>query len=124
MTDSLQMEEKRKFSRVLFNAQCTLHQSGMEWETELLDISLKGILVQKPDLCNISPDESCEATIKLAGSDQCIIMSLDYSHQDERSIGFKCQYIDLDSMTHLKRLVELNLGSQDSLMRELEALSH
>ncbi|TNC82288.1 MAG: PilZ domain-containing protein [Oleiphilus sp.] len=123
MNETRQQEDKRRFSRVLFNAECTLHQNDMEWLTELQDISLKGILVRKPDHLAIRPNESCEATIRLAGSDSCILMSLDYSHEDEQSIGFKCKYIDIDSMTHLKRLVELNIGDNEMLKRELEALS-
>ena len=123
MSENKQQENKRQFSRILFNAECTLHQNDMEWLTELQDISLKGILVRKPDHLALKLNESCEATIRLAGSDTCIVMSLDYSHESEQSIGFKCKYIDIDSMTHLKRLVELNLGDDDMLKRELEALS-
>lgn len=123
MTEATQADERRQFSRVLFNAECTLHQNDMEWASELQDISLKGILVRKPDHFQLDHEQGCEATIKLAGSETCIIMSLDYSHEDDTSIGFKCRYIDIDSMTHLKRLVELNLGQADMLMRELEALS-
>lgn len=123
MNENQPVEEKRQFSRILFNAECTLHQNDMEWSTELQDISLKGILVRKPDHLALRNDEGCEATIKLSGSESCIVMSLDYSHENEQSIGFKCRYIDLDSMTHLKRLVELNLGSNEMLKRELEVLS-
>ena len=115
--------DKRQFSRILFNAECTIHQNDMEWPTELQDISLKGILARKADHMKIDSDASCEATIRLSGSDQFIVMSLDYSHEDNSSIGFKCKYIDIDSMTHLKRLVELNIGNGDVLMRELDSLS-
>ncbi len=116
-------DERRQFSRILFNAECTLHQNDMEWPTEVLDISMKGILVHKPDYFSPDLKQPCEATIKLSGSDNYIIMSLEFSHEDEGSLGFRCQYIDIDSMTHLKRLVELNLGSEDMLMRELDALT-
>ena len=50
-------------------------------------------------------------------------MSLTFSHEENNTLGFKCQHIDIDSMTHLKRLVELNVGSDDILMRELEFLT-
>ncbi len=123
MSDEKKKEERRHFSRILFNAECTLHQNDMEWPTEVLDISMKGILVHKPDHFALDLSQPCEATIKLAGSDSYIIMSLDFSHQDDNSLGFRCQYIDIDSMTHLKRLVELNLGSEDMLKRELDALT-
>lgn len=123
MENNNHADERRQFSRVLFNAECTLHQNALEWVTELQDISLKGILVRKPDHLALDKNEGCEATIKLSGGNTHIVMSLDYSHENDQSIGFKCRYIDLDSMTHLKRLVELNIGNGDLLMRELEALS-
>jgi hypothetical protein len=37
-------------------------------------------------------------------------------------LGFQVQYIDLDSATHLRRLVELNLGDPALLEREFENL--
>jgi hypothetical protein len=116
-------DERRHFSRILFNAACTLHQNDMEWSTEVLDISLRGILVHKPDHFSMERKEPCEATIRLSGSDSHIIMSLYFSHEDQNGLGFRCKHIDIDSMTHLKRLVELNLGSEDMLRRELHSLS-
>lgn len=116
-------DERRHFSRILFNAECTLHQNDMEWTTEVLDISLRGLLVHKPDHFLMSRDEPCEATIRLSGSDTHIIMSLYFSHEDQNGLGFRCSHIDIDSMTHLKRLVELNLGSEDMLRRELHSLT-
>lgn len=123
MNETSDHDERRRFSRILFNAECTLHQNDMEWPSEVLDVSLKGILVKKPDHLAIDTTQSCEATIRLAGNESAIVMSLDYSHQDKQALGFHCKYIDIDSMSHLKRLVELNLGSADILKRELSALS-
>ena len=37
-------------------------------------------------------------------------------------LGFVCRHIDLDSISHLRRLVELNLGDESLLERELAAL--
>jgi len=123
MSEQQKQDERRHFSRILFNAECTLHQNDLEWATQLLDISLRGILVHKPDHFSLDIKEPCEATIQLSGSDSHIIMSLNFSHEDKTTLGFRCKYIDIDSMTHLKRLVELNLGSEDLLMRELDALT-
>jgi len=43
---------------------------------------------------------------------------VELKHVEGDHLGFKCQYIDLDSVTHLKRLVELNLGDPEMLERE------
>lgn len=116
-------DERRHFSRILFNAECTLHQNDLEWNTEVLDISLRGLLVHKPDHFLMDKHAPCEATIRLSGSNSHIIMSLYFSHEDQTTLGFRCKHIDIDSMTHLKRLVELNLGSEAMLKRELQALT-
>jgi len=123
MSDSNSQDERRLFSRILFNAECTLHQNDLEWSTQLLDISMRGVLVHKPDHFSLDIKEPCEATIQLSGSDTHIVMSLNFSHEDKTTLGFRCKFIDIDSMTHLKRLVELNLGSEEMLLRELEYLT-
>jgi len=123
MSDQKSQEERRHFNRILFNAECTLHQDGLEWTTQLLDISMRGILVHKPDHFSLDIKSSCEATIQLSGSESHIVMALNFAREDQNTLGFRCKYIDIDSMTHLKRLVELNVGSEDILQRELESLT-
>ena len=44
------------------------------------------------------------------------------AHREGRRAGLACQSIDVDSVTHLRRLVELNAGDPDLLQRELSAL--
>jgi len=51
-------------------------------------------------------------------------MTASVAHIDPTRIGFICEHIDLDSITHLKRLVELNLGDEELLHRELSSLIH
>jgi hypothetical protein len=123
MADIVQQEERRQFSRILFNADCVLHQGEEEWTSELLDISLNGILIKHKDQINVNRLKPCEAVINLANSESSIVMAIIFSHADETSLGFRCEHIDLDSMSHLKRLVELNLGNDELLKRELGALN-
>lgn len=115
--------DKRHFSRILFDATCTLHQGEREWSAELLDISLRGILVQCTELSNADFEQPFEATIALSDGGESIIMSLKLAHHEATHLGFECEYIDIDSITHLKRLVELNLGDPEILNRELGSLT-
>ena len=48
-----------------------------------------------------------------------IIMEGMVIYQKGQFIGIECQHIDLDSMINLRRLVELNLGDERLLEREL-----
>lgn len=52
----------------------------------------------------------------------CIKMDITVAYIEDQQIGLDCKGIDLDSITHLRRLVELNLGDANLLKRELMAL--
>ncbi|MEI8326172.1 MAG: PilZ domain-containing protein, partial [Betaproteobacteria bacterium] len=51
-----------------------------------------------------------------------IIMKGVVAHLDGPRIGLECQHIDVDSLTNLRRLVELNLGDASLVDRELAHL--
>ncbi|MFO8140693.1 MAG: PilZ domain-containing protein [Marinobacter sp.] len=114
--------EKRRFHRIRFDAPCELHCQDQVWSTEVLDISLKGVLVQRPEGWSVSLNKPCELVVHLNDHEVAIVMAVELRHVEEQRLGFKCQYIDLESATHLKRLVELNLGDQALLERELAHL--
>jgi hypothetical protein len=54
--------------------------------------------------------------------DTVITMWATAMHVEERHVGLRCDNIDLDSITHLRRLVELNSGDPAILERELGSL--
>jgi len=114
--------EKRRFHRIEFDAPCELHCQDSVWKTKVLDISLKGVLVKRPEEWNVPLKQPCEVIIHLNDHEAGIVMAVELRHIEPHRLGFKCQYIDLDSATHLKRLVELNLGDQALLEREFSHL--
>ena len=114
-------EDRRQFSRVTFNAEVTLSQGAERWPVQLIDISLKGVLIETP--IDWQPDFSKPFAITLTLSDETHIdMDLLWRHSHQGLSGFECKRIDIDSITHLRRLVELNLGDSRLLERELAAL--
>jgi hypothetical protein len=119
---SSQAPDKRRFHRIEFDAPCELHCRDNVWTTEVLDISLKGVLVRRPDHWTASLNDPCEVVIHLDDQMTAIVMAVELKHVEAHRLGFKCQYIDLESVTHLKRLVELNLGDQALLEREFAHL--
>ncbi|MBU2874107.1 PilZ domain-containing protein [Marinobacter salexigens] len=114
--------EKRKFHRINFDAPCELHALESVWTTEVLDISLKGVLVKRPDGWDVPLNQPCEVIVHLDGQEAAIVMAVELKHVELQRLGFKCQYIDLESAIHLKRLVELNLRDQVLLEREFVRL--
>jgi PilZ domain-containing protein len=111
--------EKRQFSRIAFDAPVTFQKENKTWNSKLLDISLKGVLVMKPDNWDQNNDGNFELSIQLDNSDIEIDMEVKLAHTEENHIGFHCEHIDIDSITSLKRLVELNLGDEKLLEREI-----
>src|SRR5690606_12506922 len=115
--------ERRIFSRIHFDAWAELRPDGNHWHAPLLDLSLKGLLVGEPqDFDRADPNQPLRAAIHLDNT-LAIEMTVLLRHRDHGHLGFECQSIDLDSITNLRRLVELNLGDPDLLERQLGALS-
>lgn len=113
--------EQRQFSRIPFDVSATLRRQQQQWETCLIDISLHGALVKVPADFQCDNDEAMQLTVHLEGGPD-IHMDVLVAHQERKQIGLRCRDIDVDSITCLRRLVELNLGDPELLERELSAL--
>lgn len=113
---------QRRFQRVSFHASTQLIQAGVETEVSLLDVSLKGVLVEAPNSLTLDEGNTLEARISLEGG-AVISMTVRLSHQEGTHLGFKCEMIDVESISHLRRLVELNLGDTQAAERELSELA-
>lgn len=113
--------ERRRFSRVAFDAATELVQGPCSWPVRLLDLSLKGMLVERPAQWDADLAQPFEARVQLA-KDAEMRMQVAVAHQAGDQLGLYCRHIDVESISHLRRLVELNLGDETLLERELAAL--
>jgi hypothetical protein len=114
-------DERRRFSRIVFHRPGELEAGRERASCEVLDISLKGALVEAPRLT--APEgQACVLAIQLDAADATIRMDGEIAHREGPLVGVRCTGIDLDSIAHLRRLVELNLGDEAVLQRELSAL--
>ncbi len=114
-------QERRKFSRILFDAHVELAQGDCHWRASLLDISLKGLLIQQQLPAEVKKD--LPILVKILLSDQTsIAMTVSVAHQHHNQTGLMCTTIDIDSVSHLRRLIELNLGDASAAERELNEL--
>ncbi|MDR2679041.1 MAG: PilZ domain-containing protein [Zoogloeaceae bacterium] len=117
--------ERRLFSRIHFSVTGYLSFADKEYAVDVLDLSLKGALVRLKEDETLALGQDCQLRVHLGESEDVIYMNANIARADTappRLIGLACTDIDLDSITHLRRLVELNLGDSSLLHRELEHL--
>ncbi|MBU2512488.1 PilZ domain-containing protein [bacterium] len=112
-------ENRRNFSRVRFNSTVFLNYNGLHIESSLIDISLKGALVAPEELFEISKGDSCELEFHLNETDVILKINTMIVYLKGNNLGLKFINIDLESMIHLRRLVELNIGDPDKIQKEL-----
>jgi hypothetical protein len=114
-------KNRRQFWRAHFHSPVKLVLHGQVTEADLYDISLKGALVKAAEGWPGKSGDRCQLRLSL-GTEVTINMSTLVMHVAGRRVGLECENIDLDSVTHLRRLVELNSGDPGLLDRELAAL--
>ncbi len=122
MPESTPKTERRRFTRIPFEASVTLTSPSGNWTAKLLDISLNGALISQPQNWLNNEPGSYLLEINVADNVFHIRMEATVTHEDDHSIGLRCDHIDIDSASHLRRLVELNVGNDEILNRELSAL--
>lgn len=120
--NAIPAEGHRLFSRVPFSAAVTLHLPGKALEVTLLDIALKGALVQTDVPEDIQLQAPCRLLLPLSNDGETIEMAGTVAHLKDCHVGLRCEHIDLASLTLLRRLLELNTGDADLMDRELSQL--
>ena len=116
-------QQKRQFTRIPFDADVRLvKQSGEAWDSRLYDISLKGALIAEPHNWTGNCGDEYLLEVFLAGEEIKIDMNVSIAHMEDGRIGFHCEFIDIDSISHLHRLMELNMGDEDQLEREISEM--
>lgn len=113
--------EKRHYSRVPFDSDVTLINPSSQWQGKLIDISLKGALVERPQGWEGEIGDQYTLELPLGNNEIVVRMNVIVARIEHDHIGFYCKNIDFDSIVHLKRLMELNLGDAELVNRELSA---
>ncbi|MDJ0807859.1 MAG: PilZ domain-containing protein [Gammaproteobacteria bacterium] len=122
MHDLSSPNERRRFQRVLFDAPVNLNLDNKVITSRLIDISLKGALLKTPAEWPVDIGSQASITVALGDTKTFIRMQAHVAHIEAGQTGFTCDNIDMESITHLRRLVELNSGDCSLLERELQAL--
>lgn len=112
----------RQYARIPFAAQVVLRVQGQALQVHLLDIALKGALIQTNTPLPLVLYEKCRLDLPLADDGEGVTMTGAVVHLDRQYVGITCEYMDLTSLTRLRRLIELNTGDVALMDRELSLL--
>ena len=114
---------RRKFSRIPFQSKATLFLPDGECLVDVLDLSLKGALIHPVSTMFVTVGTNCTLKIRLDNFGTTIRMEATIVHHMANYYGLACRDIDLESVTHLRRLIELNLGDETLAEREFAQLN-
>lgn len=118
-------EEHRRFQRIEFDARVQLELDDQSIPGILRDISLKGALIVVGDTgAKIEEGQTGNLTVRLEQGEVEMHMDVQvsYYHEGRHACGLNILSMDVETASHLKRLVELNLGDDAALEREIDAL--
>jgi len=112
-------DERRNFSRVKFQSKCYLTFEDKKIEGLLVDLSLKGALVLNDEKLDVNSGDSCTFNFSLDGAGFELNFNATLVYYKGDQLGVRFGNIDLESMIHLRRLVELNTGDSNKVQDEL-----
>lgn len=119
--------EHRRFRRINFVETVQVHSEDLEgaepcgWEAQCIDISMLGMLLTVPEGFPLVIGTPFEVRLILA-EDVTIEMPCTLVHVQGCRAGFRAEVMSLESLTNLRRLLELNLADCDEVERELTEL--
>jgi len=120
----MQSQDRRRFSRISFDGDVHITIGDIEFDTEIVDVSLNGVLLKRPDGWQPRVEETPRVVLHGHNDTFAITMLTRVGHVEDEYIGLQCTEIDIDSITQLRRLIELNLGDSSFSNREfLELLT-
>ncbi len=119
----IKMENIRQFTRILFSIKAELEVEDNTYPVSIHDISLNGALITAVDSETSLKGKLGTLHFLLSDRESEVTMNIAVVHEEDHETGLQCNAIDIDSVTHLRRLVELNLGDSEQLNKELSQLS-
>lgn len=111
--------ERRKFTRVPFDGACEIDGDFEPVFGELADVSLRGALIETFQPPSIVRGQTCQVKVCFTSSNIELNMDALVAHIHPKRVGVEFIGLDIDTLTHLRRIIEFNLGDPDKALEEL-----
>jgi hypothetical protein len=115
MTDAhLPEQDRRRFTRVALRVPVVLHQGGVSWDVELLNISLNGFALTLPE--NWDADYSHPFNIDLQTDGGGLELFAYLIQLEGQTLEFQMEHLSDDQVSMLAKLLAHQLG--DAVLSE------
>ena len=112
-------QERRRFTRVALRAPTQLHQGGVSWDVELLNISLNGFAVSQPE--NWDAEYSHPFNIVLQLDHGSLELFAYLIQVEQKTLEFQMENLSADQLAPLARLLACELD-ESAFSEELARL--
>ena len=117
----------RHFTRIPFDVETHILSTdgNQQWSCTLIDISLNGALTSRPADWSAKCGDNYKLELQLGSEhEEALRLHMDVKviHIEHDHMGFEIMEMDVDTASHLHRLIELNTGDTNILKRELAEL--
>jgi hypothetical protein len=109
----------RRFRRIPFEAEVMLKVQDQTFTGELLDVAMKGAMVGIEKKFSLKLGGQCSLSITLPGSPIQLDFEAELIHVEGHHYGFKFISENLATLTHLRKIIELNTGDVEATRSEL-----
>ncbi|MFH1998742.1 MAG: PilZ domain-containing protein [Planctomycetota bacterium] len=118
------MDEQRNFKRLGFYCHVEVLTPDKLIIGELIDVSLNGALVATDEPIEkwISSGDPCILRLHMAENELLLVFNAKLVHYFEQRSGYEFTNVNVDSMSELRRILELNFADADLIEREFKAL--
>ena len=118
------MKARRKFTRVECNMNVLVQiDNVMFLEANILNISLKGAFFKFADYCVFKKGDKWDLKFKLPNFDFNLQFEIEVTHSHNHLVGVKFVHMDIETMQHLRSLIEGRISNPEEIERELELLN-
>ena len=121
--EEVSMIERRRFSRIVYQVATKLTQDTLVVDGTIQDLSLQGLLIDCDNHHQLNHHLPVQISFQLTDSDIDIQLEASIVSTINTSVRLRIEHLDIDSISHLKRLIELNVGDDELLYREIEHLT-
>lgn len=111
--------DKRHFRRIPFEAEMLVAVGNHSWSCQLLDLALKGVLLESAAPLPLTQGTVASLSLPLPGSEVVLDFEAALIHCEGNRLGFKFLHENLETLTHLRTLLELNTGDPEGVRGEL-----